>query len=86
MLHIHGCSMKEAMLACGCQPEGSLTEFDINNTASLKGSFLPDELSEEGLNRSPSTGLDPNSGAASAHKDDIHTEREREREGGSGDE
>ena len=31
---------KEDVLAGGCQQEGSLTEFDINNTASLKGSFL----------------------------------------------
>lgn len=32
--------MKGDMLVCGCQPEGSLNESDINNT-SLKGSFLP---------------------------------------------
>lgn len=41
--------MKEDMPACGCQPEGSLIESDINNTASLKGSFLPVGLSEEGF-------------------------------------
>lgn len=48
--------MKGDMLVCGCQPEGSLKESDINNAASLKGSFLPAGLSEEGLDMCYRTG------------------------------